>query len=256
MKENSQIKGRNQELIELSNFLEENFLPHISLDCVVFGFDKEQRQLKVLLLKMKYIEKWGLIGGYIGKQEKLQDAAIRVLTERTGAKDIELKQFKCFGDIRQLDAIDQFTDVPWLERRFITVGFYALVDFNNVIPRKGELSLECTWKDIKDLPSLMLDHNLILHDALVSLRESLMSQPIGYGLLPEKFTLGELQTLYEIILNKKLNRSNFHRKILKYNILDKLDEVKSIGAHKSPYLYSFNKKRYNQAIVSGLKDIW
>ncbi len=256
MKENQQLSDKEQELIELSSFLDKSFIPQISLDCVVFGFDSEQGQLKVLLLKMKFIESWGLIGGYVGKQENLRDAAIRVLTERTGATNIELKQFKCFGEADRSDNSNQHPNVEWLAKRFITIGFYALVDYKKVIPRKGKLSLECTWKDIEDIPPLMLDHSYILQEALSSLRNSLMSQPIGYGLLPEKFTLNELQKLYEIILDKKLNRGNFYRKIMKYQILDKLDEVKSIGAHKSPFLYTFNKQKYDEAIASGLKDIW
>ncbi|WP_281753358.1 NUDIX hydrolase [Neptunitalea chrysea] len=247
----------NEKELQESHYLESNFLPHIALDCVVFGFDSEQLQLKVLMLKMKHREDWGLPGGFVGKRENLEDAAIRVLKERTGAKDIYLKQFKTFGKANRTDEIiEGNTNVLWLKRRFITVGFYALVDYKQVKPNKDKLSSDCGWKDIKDLPAIMLDHQTIFEEGLESLRRSLMLRPVGYGLLPEKFTLSELQNLYEIILDRKLNRGNFYRKVMKYQILEKLNEIRNIGAHKAPFLYRFNKERYDDAVTNGLKDIW
>jgi len=125
--------------------------------------------------------------------------------------------------------------LTWYNQRFISIGFYALVDFTKVIPKPDSFSDIADWKNINEIETLMLDHNLILQKALNTLRVQLNYQPIGYNLLPDQFTMPELQKLYETILDKKLDRRNFQRKMLSFNILNKLEIRKTGGAHKSPF---------------------
>nr|WP_207435517.1 NUDIX domain-containing protein [Sabulibacter ruber] len=233
----------------------QDYIPHISIDCVVFGF--HDATLKVLLLKVKDQDRWGLPGGYMGKHEDMNQAAARILQERTGAEDIFLQQFSVFSELnRSEDFFQEYPDTLWHKQRFISVGFYALVDYTEVIPVPDELSSACEWKDIENLPALMMDHQKILLEALETLRRQLNYKPIGYNLLPAEFTMPELQKLYEIILGKKLNRGNFYRKMLAYDILDKLEEPRKGGAHKAPNLYKFNMEKYENALRHGFKEGW
>ena len=119
-----------------------------------------------------------------------------------------------------------------------------------------EISDACEWKSINELPDLMMDHRYIFDKALITPRKQLNHKPIGYNLLPEKFTMPELQKLYEIILGKKLNRGNFYRKMLRYDILIKLDEIRKGGAHKAPDLYQFDTEKYQLALKNGFSEGW
>lgn len=231
------------------------FIPNLSVDCVVFGF--HNNQLKVLVIKIKEKEVWQLPGSYVLKTENLNEAANRILFERTGASNIYLQQFSVFSDLnRNQGLFDELSDDIWFKQRFITVGFYALVDFSQVNLVEDEFSEVCEWKSLDELPELMMDHRKILDKALETLRRQLNYKPIGYSLLPEKFTMPELQKLYEIILDKKLNRGNFYRKMLRYDILEKLDESRKGGAHKAPDLYRFDVDKYQSALKNGLNEGW
>lgn len=235
-----------------------NFLDHISLDCVIFGF--HENQLKILLLQLKYTKKWSLPGGFVKKNETLEEAATRTLKERTGLDNIFLRQFYVFSDpqrskvnpaVEDLKESGADPNIEWFSQRFISVGFYALVDYEKVNPTPDFFSDRCEWKALEEIKSLMMDHRKILEKALETLRLQLSYQPIGYNLLPEKFTMPELQKLYETILGKNLDRRNFQRKILSYKILNKLDERKTGGAYKAPFLYEFNLENYNKALKEG-----
>lgn len=242
----------------------EHFHPGLSLDCVIFGF--HDSQLNVLLLKMKHTEDWALPGGFVLKDESLEHAAYRALKDRTGLDNIFLNQFYVFGDPTRADAnynerlLDDISLDPTLKeffkQRFITVGYYALVDFSHTVPRPDDISEECRWWNLLEMPQLIIDHDKILNKALETLRLQLRYQPIGYNLLPEKFTMPELQKLYETILGKTLDRRNFQRKILSYGILKKLDEIRKGGAHKAPNLYSFDLENYQKALEQGLQGEW
>src|SRR5688572_17306877 len=173
------------------------FLSHLSVDCVIFGFHGED--LKVLLLKWKDGGHWCLPGGFIKKEEAVDNAAIRILRDRTGLNDIFLKQFYTFGDptrdrSKELIKI-QAKSGDWLSERFVTIGYYALVEFSKVNPEPDWLSEECQWHDIHKVPKLIYDHNTIVSKALEVLRFSLNDYPVGYNLLSEKFTMPELQSL-------------------------------------------------------------
>jgi ADP-ribose pyrophosphatase YjhB (NUDIX family) len=249
-----------QELIDYTREAKENWLNHISIDCVVFGF--HEGQLKVLSLKLKDEQKWYLPGGFVLKDEHLDHAASRILHERTGLDEIFLQQFHVFGDPqRSRPHYEMYKDLVdnednWFSNRFITIGYYALVDFHNTVPAPDALSEKCVWCGLDDLPLFILDHKQILDNALDALRLQLNYQPIGYNLMPHEFTMPELQKLYETILDKKLDRRNFQRKILAFDILNRSEHPRKGGAHKAPYLYSFNLEKYQQALKEGLAAGW
>ena len=243
------------QLLELSPDYKKNYLPSISIDCVVFGF--HDASLKVLLLKLKGSEEWGLPGGYLHKEEDLSEAANRILKDRTGASNIFLNQFKTFGKKNRSEVFfKDFPDDLWHKQRYISIAHYALIDYSTVNLIVDTFSEACEWRDIYDLPEFMMDHEDIFNEALLQLRRDLNYKPVGLNLLPEKFTMPELQKLYEIILDKKLNRGNFYRKMTRYGILEKLNETRKGGAHKAPDLYKFDLEKYQSALEIGLQESW
>ncbi|MDQ1089106.1 MULTISPECIES: NrtR DNA-binding winged helix domain-containing protein [unclassified Siphonobacter] len=227
--------------------LENPYIPQLSLDCVIFGFHASQ--LKVLVLRFKNSDFFALPGGFIRQDEDLNEAAQRVLMERTGLTEVYLEQFYTFGQRERGEVKMQREwaeankrDVPeWLEKRFISVGFYALVDFSKVVLTTDEISDSCDWIDINELPSLMMDHSLMVKKALETLRLQLDQKWLVFNLLPEIFTIAELQKAYETILGKTLLRTNFQRKMLSLEILERIEKKYTGKAHKAPYLYRFQK---------------
>jgi 8-oxo-dGTP diphosphatase len=227
------------------------YLPGLAIDLVIFGF--HENQLKILLLEYRNTNLFALPAGFIREEENLNDAARRSLAKRTGLTDIYLEQFYVFGDRTRhdpapmraiMEAKGEFpTDDHWLLRRFVSVGFYALVDFTKAIPNPDALSDRCDWYDLAGLPPLMLDHGAMVQKALDTLRANLYQKLIGFNLLPDTFTIGDLQSLYETILGEKLNRSSFQRKMLSLDILERVDKRWTGGAHKAPYLYRFRQNR-------------
>lgn len=224
------------------------FLSHLSVDCVIFGF--HEGQLKVLLLKWKD-GPWCLPGGFIKHHESVDYSATRILKERTGLDEIYLKQFHAFGDPHREKG--KRYKQGWIANRFVTIGYYALVEYSKVFPQPDLLSSECRWWDVAAVPDLIYDHKQIMITALETLRLSLNDHPVGYNLLPLKFTMPELQRLYETILGQSLDRRNFQKRMLALDILVKLKERKTGGAHKAPFLYRFDKKKYDRAMKQGLR---
>ncbi|MFM6943575.1 MAG: NUDIX hydrolase [Aquirufa sp.] len=229
----------------------EQWLPGISVDCVIFGF--HENSLKVLLLKFKKTPVWALAGGFVGPEEDVDQAAQRILAERTGLSDIYLEQFYTFGDLaRNYRAVDEHRDVnnamggspmkmDWVDQRFITIGYYALVDYSKVLVNPGGVSDASEWIDVSALPKLFLDHNRIVLKALESLRRNLDEKLVAFELLGDTFTMSDLQMVYETILGKRLVRTNFQRKILSLEILERIEKKYTGGAHKAPYLYRLKK---------------
>lgn len=233
----------------------EMYVPHISVDTVIFGFNGDQ--LKVLLLKMKFNHQYFLPGGYMKKDENLESAAIRILRERTQLDKIFLQEFAVFSELnRSEEAFKDFPDDLWHKKRFISVGYYALVNHKDVSPIGDELSESCDWIILDELESqnITMDHKKIIEKALNTLREQISYKPIGLNLLPEKFTLSELQKLYEAILGRTLNRGNFYRKIKNIGILKRLDEKRKGGAHKAPDLYTFDQVNYFKILENGINN--
>ncbi len=223
------------------------FLKGIAIDAVIFGF--HDNQLKVLLIKYKHTGLFALPGGFIKEQEDLNTAAKRVATERTGLDHIFLEQFYVFGDYSRYDP-EPFKTIMsvngtkpstdhWLLQRFISVGYYALVDFTKAKPTPAAIFDSCEWYDLTNMPPLLQDHSQIVKKALDALRANLDYKLIGFNLLPQDFTMGELQILYETILDKKLLRPAFQRKMLSLGILERVAKKWTGGAHKAPYLYRF-----------------
>ena len=233
----------------------EMYVPHISVDTVIFGFNGDQ--LKALLLKMKFNQQWFLPGGYMKKEENLESAAIRILRERTQLDKIFLQEFAVFSELnRSEETFKDFPDDLWHKKRFISVGYYALVNHKDVSPIGDELSESCDWIFLDELENynITMDHKQIIEKALNTLREQISYKPIGLNLLPEKFTLPELQKLYEAILGRNLNRGNFYRKIKNIGILKKLDEKRKGGAHKAPDLYTFDQENYFKILENGINN--
>jgi len=238
---------KDEKIIEMSRLMWEQAIPHLSVDSVVFGF--HENQLKVLLVKMAKSQIWLLPGGFVFKNENLLDAAHRVLKERTGAEKIYLQDFGIFGNLNRSEGFfDQYDDELWHKQRFISAGYYALVDYTAVTLAADTFSDSCEWKSITDLPELGMDHQTIYDTALTVLRQQLSYKPIGMNLLPEKFTISDLQKLYETILDRPLNRGNFYRRIMRFNMLVKHEDQRKGGAHKAPNLYSFDPVKYHESL--------
>lgn len=244
-----------EQILQKSTEAKEIFLPHISVDPVVFGFD--QNELKVLLVRMKYRKQWLLPGGYVRRDEDLDEAVVRVLEDRAGVTDVFLQEFGVFGrKNRNQLYFEEFEETLFQKQRFISVGYYALYNSSEINPVADDVSEACEWVYLRQLLEIdfAMDHREIIEKALLTLREKISSKPIGYNLMPEKFTLPELQKLYEAILGKSLNRGNFYRKIKNLNVLKKLDEQRRVGAHRSPDLYSFDMENYEKALENGLNS--
>ncbi|ASU34672.1 NUDIX hydrolase [Mucilaginibacter xinganensis] len=225
----------------------EGFLKSIAIDAVIFGF--HNNQLKVLLIEYKRTGLFALPGGFIKDDEDVNSAATRVVNDRTGLDDIFLEQFYVFGDYSRYNPA-QFKiiisaggaappDDHWLLKRFISIGYYALVDFTRAKPTPAAIFDSCDWYDLGSMPTLIQDHSLIVDKALNTLRANLDHKVIGFNLLPGEFTMGDLQKLYETILGKKLLRPAFQRKMLALGILERVAKKWTGGAHKAPYLYKF-----------------
>lgn len=231
------------------NLPSSEYLPHLSYDSVVFGFSGEK--LKILILEYHELGLFALPGGFVRRDESLDQAVKRGLSERTGLEDIFLEQFHTFGAVdRNKPALirqimqNRGVDLQegWLLDRFITVGYYALIDYEKVSPTPDSYSDSIKWYDYDDLPELMMDHREIVDQALIHLRTHLDQKLLSFNLLPARFTMKELQQVYEEVLNERLNRANFQRKMLNLNILERHNKLFTGGSHKAPYLYSFKPK--------------
>lgn len=227
--------------------------PHVSVDCVVFGFDGAK--LKVLLIERTIDENDGfysdkkLPGSVIYDNEDLDTAAIRILNELTGLKNIFLSQFHCFGDPQR---ISNPRDKNWLEKitkleigRVITVGYVALIKISRKIIFESE-NTTARWYDIDELSKMELafDHNQISEEALKHIRHKVMLEPdVLFELLPQKFTMTQLRNLYDIVLETKSDVRNFQKKMLLIEGLEQLDEVQKDVPYRAPRLYRFDKKK-------------
>lgn len=245
-----QKAGEGKAILQADDF-EEMFLPGLAIDAVIFGF--HENQLKILLLEYENTDLFALPGGFVKKDENVNDAARRTLYDRTSLKNIYLEQFYIFGDVSRHDPAPmekimrgkglKFSKDHWLLRRFLSVGYYALIDYTKAIPIPDLLSDKCEWHDFEKLPPLMLDHMLIVEKALDTLRANLDQKLIAFNLMPETFTMADLQSLYETVLGEKLLRTSFQRKMLNLEILERVDKKFTGAANKAPYLYRFAKKQ-------------
>jgi 8-oxo-dGTP diphosphatase len=215
--------------------------PALTTDCVVFGLDDED--LKVLLIQRDlppFEGGWALPGGFVRVGESIDDSARRELQEETGLKKVYLEQLYTFGE-------------PDRDPRehVVTVAYYALVNLLDHPPKADTDARNAAWFALDDIPKLAFDHRTILDSALVRLRGKLRYQPIGFELLPEKFTISELQWLYERILEQEIDKRNFRKKLNKLGILEETDEIQQDVAHRAARLYRFDRKRYQSLVKDG-----
>lgn len=212
--------------------------PNLTVDCVVFGLDVEQEDLKVMLIERDippFEGKWALPGGFVRVDETLEACALRELREETGIEKVFLEQLYSFGDLKRDP-----------RERVVTISYYALVNLNEHKIQATTDARNAAWFSISDLPVLAFDHRQILDVALKRLKGKLRYEPIGFELLPKKFTLSQLQKLYEIVLERKLDRRNFRKKILGMGLLIDTSEVQEDVAHRAAKLYQFDEKKYRQ----------
>ena len=226
---------------------QKNINPNVSVDCVVFGFDNEK--LNVLLIEQRLDERekgqFALPGDLIVDVESLDDAANRVLEDLTGVSGVFLRQFKAFGDpnrvsdIKDLDFLKSYRRQP--QARVITVAYLALVKMDDFQPEASSFAESVYWQELESMPSLAFDHNIILNEALDRLRDDFVNHRTGFELLPELFTLGHIQKLYEIILGKELDKRNFRKKILKEKLVTATNQKQTGVLHKPAILYKLNQ---------------
>ncbi|HSD08906.1 NUDIX hydrolase [Flavobacterium sp.] len=228
---------KSQKNIELKEYTVDG----ITIDCVIFGFNNGN--LEVLLVQHaegESIGKWGLLGGYMHKEESSDDAAQRILYELTSMDNIYLEQLKAFTNPKRV-----------IERRVVTIGYYTLINREDYNIKASLTVREAKWHKIKDVPDLIFDHNEILDFSLKHLQNKVRQAPIGFNLLPEKFTLLQLMHLYEEILGIDLDKSNFRRKILHMKLLVALDEKQQDVSHRAATLYKFDSEIYDKLTQKG-----
>jgi 8-oxo-dGTP diphosphatase len=215
--------------------------PALTVDCVVFGLDEQG--LQVLLIRRglePFRGRWALPGGFVHLDETLEEAALRELREETGMSRVFLEQLYTFG------AVDRDP-----RERVVSVAYYALVNLSEHAVTAASDAADVGWFAVDDLPALAFDHDGIFEVALTRLKAKVRYQPIGFELLPEKFTLSQLQRMYEQILERSLDKRNFRRRILAMDLLVELDEVESDVAHRAARLYRFDEERYRRLVEAG-----
>jgi 8-oxo-dGTP diphosphatase len=217
--------------------------PSVTVDCVIFGLD-DSADLRVLLIKRAhapYKDTWALPGGFVDMGEDLETAARRELEEETGVTDVFIEQLYTYG-APERDP----------RGRVISIVYYALVNLEDHPASPNSDAKEAEWFNVRDLPALAFDHSKVMSMAISRLEAKVRYQPVGFELLSDKFTLSELQKLYETILGQELNRRNFRAKILKMDVLEQLERQKDVP-HRPAYLYRFNKEKYNELMERGFE---
>jgi len=211
-------------------------IDNLSVDNLIFSV--QDGQLNILLAQYKYglaANQWGLIGHWVKSDENLVTAAERILKHTTGVKNFHLDQLATFGDVNR-----------YPPRRIITIAYYSLVRFEEAKVVIPEHVIDVRWFNVHELPTLIFDHQNIVDTCLAQLKYKVRHEPIGFSLLPEKFTLLQLQEIYEAILDVKLDKPNFRRKILKMNLLINCNEKQHDVAHRAANLYRFDIHVYEK----------
>lgn len=215
--------------------------PSVTTDCVIFGFDGSK--LKVLLIERgiePYKGRWAFPGGFLKMEESAEEGALRELQEETGLTGAYIEQFHTFTDPKRDP-----------RERVITIAYFALVRIRDV--KGGDDAAKAQWFALDEIPQLAFDHDMILRMAQSRLRERIHFQPIGFELMPEKFTMKNLQELYEAILEVKFERSNFAKKMLHYELVEQLEETVWPTPKREARLYRFNKKNYEEFKKKGFQ---
>ncbi len=216
----------------------------VAVDCIIFGFDG--KQLKALLIKRGFEPKkgkWSLMGGFVGANENADAAAARVLYQLTGMKNVYMEQLYTFSDVKRDTA-----------GRVISIAYFALI---NIADYSEQLQLEheARWFLLNRIPPLIFDHRTMVAKAKVRLQEKVVAHPVGFELLPTKFTLPQLQSLYEAIYDAPLDKRNFTKKVLSLGVLNKLNEKEKESSRKGAYYYVFDSLKYRKLQSNGVKFI-
>jgi ADP-ribose pyrophosphatase YjhB (NUDIX family) len=214
------------------------------VDCIVFGFDGTE--LKALLIKRGFepeVNKWSLMGGFIQQNESADAAATRILNRLTGLDNIYMEQLYCFADVDRDPG-----------GRVVSIAYFALININNY---SEQLLREHTarWYSLSGIPELIFDHTKMMQAALAHIRDRAANHPVGFALLPSKFTLPQLQNLYQAIYAAKLDKRNFSRKLLSLGILIKLAEKEKSSSKKGAFYYVFDEENYKRLEHEGIKFI-
>ena len=214
----------------------------VAVDCIIFGYDILEKEIKLLLLKRIFepaMGKWSLAGGFVNDNESLDDAASRILRKLTGLESVYLKQSFTYGETKR-DPGD----------RVISAAYFALIKSRDIDPELAEQNY-VHWRSISRLPDLIFDHPKMVKRALTDLQNQVKIKPVGFELLPKKFTLVQLQDLYEAIYQRKIDKRNFRKKILSMGILEKLEEKERETSKKGAYYFKFNEGTYKSLKQNG-----
>ena len=209
---------------------------YVSVDCIIFGFDKGS--LKLLLLKRNFEPakgSWSLMGGFVQDGESVDDAAKRVLAELTGLENVYMEQVGTFGEVDRDPG-----------ERVISVAYYALININEYV-RNLVQQHNAHWAEINEIPPLVFDHPQMVKQARIMLQKKASSEPIGFNLLPSLFTLFQLQSLYEAIYGEPLDKRNFRKRVADLNYIEKTDKIDKTGSKRGAALYKFNENAYRKA---------
>lgn len=232
--------------MNLKTFLEQgtdHFLPNLSIDLVIIGY--QEKTLKCLLLQIG--DKWLLPGGYIRIEESVNNAAKRILKDRTGLEDAHLKFLSVFGDPDRRFTEEwkafleksglSWRDDYWFNARFVTLAYYSLVNIDQTTPVVGGFDESFAWFNFDELPPMWMDHQSIVLEARNRLKEDLRQELVSYNLLPDRFTMPELHQLHQTILEEKLDRSRFQKKMLSTGLFERLPKRQKKSPGRNPYLY-------------------
>jgi len=226
--------------MNLQSFYEEVPRHLVAVDCIIFGFDESKLKLLVIERKVDPMKgEWSLVGGFVQTGESIDAAAGRVLKQTTGLENIFMDQLHCYGEVDRDSGA-----------RVIAAAYYALIRIKEHDHQLAQ-GHGAHWLELHQMPVLIFDHSKMIADALKRLRDNARFHPIGFELLPEKFTLSQLRTMYEEIYQGILDKRNFRKKILSMNILEKLEEKDKSTSKKGAHLYRFDKLQYEQLTKKG-----
>lgn len=209
---------------------------YVGIDCIIFGFN--EGELDLLLLKRNFqpaMGEWSLMGGFVQQSESVNDAAKRVLTELTGLENVYMEQVGTFGEVERDPG-----------ERVISIAYYALININEY-DRELVRQHNAYWVNINELPPLIFDHPQMVEQARKLMQQKASTEPIGFNLLPQLFTLSQLQSLYEAIYGEQIDKRNFRKRIAEMDYIEKTDKIDKTGSKRGATLYKFNEKAYRKA---------